>query len=88
MPEQQLKKLLEQLHRELERTESVSPETLSQVRELERDIHKLSAPTPREEHMDSVLERARALKSQFAANHPEAERFLSQIMDTLAKIGI
>lgn len=88
MPEQQLKKLLEQLHRELERTQSVSPETLSQVRELDKDIHKLVAPTPRDENMDSILERARSLKSQFAANHPEAERFLSQIMDTLAKIGI
>ncbi|HMB59986.1 MAG TPA: DUF4404 family protein [Xanthomonadales bacterium] len=88
MPEQQLKKLLEQLHQELEQTESVSEETLSQVRELDKDIHKLVAPTQRDEDMDSVLERSRELKTQFAANHPEAERFLSQIMDTLAKIGI
>jgi Domain of unknown function (DUF4404) len=88
MPDQELKKLLVQLHHELEQTDSVSGETLALVRELDADIHKLVAPTPRPEVFESVLERARLLKTRFAANHPVAERFMAQIMDSLAKMGI
>lgn len=88
MPEKELKKLLSELQQELEKIDSISPETLSQVKELDADIDKLVSPDPDEGDSDSVLESARSLKNQFAANHPEAERFLSQIMDTLAKIGI
>lgn len=60
----------------------------SLVREMDAHIHKLVAPGPRPEVFESVLERARLLKTQFAANHPVAERFMAQIMDSLAKIGI
>ena len=88
MPDQELKKLLVKLHHELEHTDSVSAETLALVRELDADIHKLVAPAPKPEVLETVLERSRLLKSRFAANHPVAERFMAQIMDSLAKLGI
>ena len=88
MPDQELKALLAKLHQELARTDSVSEETLALVRELDEDIHKLVVPGPSSEIFESVLDRSRDLESQFAANHPVAARFVSQIMDTLAKMGI
>ena len=88
MAEKELKDLLAKLHEELERTDSVSSETLSRVKELDADIRKLAGSEHEEDFMDSLVERTRTLKSQFAANHPEAERFLSQIVDLLARSGI
>jgi len=88
MPDQELKTLLKQLQQELSDTDSVSPEVLAQVRELEEDIHKLVVPSPTPEAYETVMDRARNLETRFAVNHPVAERFLSQIMDTLSKLGI
>jgi len=88
MSDRELKELLEQLHRELARTESVSAETLERVRDLDADIHRLVASSGRAEIFDSIRERARELESRFSVNHPVAERFMAQIMDILSKTGI
>ncbi len=88
MSDHELKELLEQLHQELASTESVSAETLERVRELDADIHKLVASGAQTEIFETVMDRARALESRFAVNHPVAERFMAQIMDILAKMGI
>ncbi len=88
MPDQELKDLLVKLHHELEHTDKVESETLDLVRKLDADIHKLVESRSPNETFDSVLDRARSLKNQFAAEHPVAERFMAEIMDTLAKLGI
>ena len=92
MSDHELKSLLKKLHEELENTEEVEAETLALVRQLDSDIHQLvqpAAPTgDSAESPEAVLDRARQLRNQFAANHPVAERFVSEIMDTLAKLGI
>lgn len=88
MRDQELKDLLARLHHELENTEKVEAETLDLVRKLDADIHKLVESSSKTEAFDAVLDRARSLKNQFAAKHPVAERFMAEIMDTLAKIGI
>jgi hypothetical protein len=88
MSDQELKSLLSKLHHELLNTDTVSAETLSLVRELEADVHRLVPPDPRPEIFESVLEQAKTLERQFAAKHPVAERFMSQIMDILARMGI
>ena len=88
MSDRELKKLLEQLHRELDRTESVSAETLEKVRELDADIHQLVASKGETEFFESVREQARALQTRFSVDHPVAERFVAQIMEILSKTGI
>jgi len=88
MPDQQLKTLLLRLQRELEGTDQVGEETLALVRKLDKDIHKLVESSTPDETFDSVIERAHSLKNRFAAEHPVAERFMAEIMDTLAKLGI
>ena len=88
MSDLQLKDLLDRLHRELEKTDQVDPDTLAQVRQLDADIQRLvDSDTPTGE-VYSVLDRAASIETQFAVDHPVAERFLREIMDTLAKLGI
>lgn len=88
MPDQELKDLLVKLTRELENTDKVEAETLDLVRKLDTDIHKLVESSSPHETFEPVLERARSLKTRFAAEHPVAERFMAEIMDTLSKLGI
>ena len=88
MPDHELKNLLEKLHEELASTDKVEAETLALVRKLDADIHKLVESSSTTETFELVLERARLLRNQFAVNHPVAERFMAEIMDTLVKIGI
>ena len=88
MNDLQLKDLLDRLHRELEKTDQIDPDTLAQVRQLDADIQRLvDSDTPTGE-VDSVLDRAASIETRFAVDHPVAERFLREIIDTLAKLGI
>ena len=88
MPDHELEALLLKLHQELENTDKVEAETLALARQLDADIHKLVESSSTTETFELVLERARSLRNQFAVNHPVAERFMAEIMDTLVKIGI
>lgn len=88
MPDHELKNLLEKLHEELASTDKVEAETLALVRKLDADIHKLVESSGKPETFDLVLDRARMLRNRFAIDHPVAERFMTEIMDTLAKLGI
>lgn len=88
MNESKLNDLLNQLNQELDQTDSVDPDTLRLLQELQSDLQRLGSgeePVPDE---DNLLEQAQALETRFAAEHPAAERFIREIMDMLAKIGI
>ncbi len=88
MNETDLKKLLSRLHGVLENTDQVDPETLELVRELDEDINRLVESGSSGEDFDNVVDRAKSVETRFAVDHPVAERFLREIIDTLAKIGI
>lgn len=82
MSNEDIRKLLDKLHDELQKTE-VDAETRSLIRELDADIHNLAAA-----NSDSVLERARLLEAKFATEHPVAERFMTEVINTLVRMGI
>jgi len=88
MSDHKIKELLARLHGELEKTEKVDSETLELVRELDTDIDRLLESGAAAEEIDSVLDRANSMETRFAVDHPVAERFLREIIDTLSKIGI
>jgi phosphate uptake regulator len=88
MNDKNLKELLNQLHDVLDRTESVDPETLDLVRELDEDINRLIESKSPEDEYDNVVDRAKSVETRFAVEYPVAERFLREIIDTLAKVGI
>ena len=88
MSDNRVKELLAKLHRELENAETVDSETLEMVRELDEDIHRLVETNDSTGDLDSVLDRATSVETRFAVAHPVADRFLREIMDALAKVGI
>jgi hypothetical protein len=88
MSEKKIKELLAQLNSELETTDQVDSETQELVRELDKEIHRLVESDPTPDDVESVLDQATSIETRFAVDHPVAERFLREIIDTLAKVGI
>ena len=88
MSEQELKQLLNKLHQALEGTKSIDTETLQMVRELEQDLDRLTDHDSGNPDFDSLKGRAQALEARFAVEHPAAERFVRELIDLLAKVGI
>lgn len=87
MTEQNLKTLLNSLHDALEKTDKVDDETLKLVQDLDEDINRL-LEADSDDEVDNVMDRARSVETRFAVDHPVAERFLREIIDALAKVGI
>jgi phosphate uptake regulator len=87
MSDTDLKQLLSRLHDELENTDRVDPDTLNLVQELDEEINRLLDADEKDD-FDNVMDRARSVETRFAVDHPVAERFLREIIDALAKVGI
>lgn len=88
MNENNLKELLRQLHQALEKTDSVDPDTLKQVKELDEEVNRLLESGSEGEEYDNVVDQAKAVETRFAVDHPVAERFLREIIDALSRVGI
>lgn len=88
MNENNLKELLRQLHQALEKTDSVDPDTLKQVRELDEEVNRLLESGSEGEEYDNVVDQAKAVETRFAVDHPVAERFLREIIEALSRVGI
>ncbi len=88
MNETNLKELLKQLHQALEKTDSVDPDTLKQVKELDEEVNRLIESGSQGDEFDNVVDQAKAVETRFAVDHPVAERFLREIIETLSKVGI
>lgn len=88
MTKQKLKELLSSLQDTLEHTERVDAETLDLVRELDAEIHRLTEAGAASIEYEGALDQAKSMEARFAVDHPVAERFLREIIDALAKVGI
>ncbi len=87
MSEQRIKELMSELVSELEKTESISEETVSVARKLESDIHDFVNPAT-ETSENTILDDAIALEASFAARHPVAEKAIRELINSLSRIGI
>ena len=88
MSDQNIKELLARLQQELENADSIDDETRELVRDLDEDIHRLVDPESDLDDFDSVVDRATAIETRFAIEHPRAERFLREIINALGRVGI
>jgi ribosomal protein L17 len=88
MNENNLKELLRQLHEALEKTDSVDPDTLKQVKELDEEVNRLIESGSGADEYDNVVDQAKAVETRFAVDHPVAERFLREIIEALSRVGI
>ena len=88
MTEKNLNELLSQLNEALENVDQIDAETRRLVEDLDEDINRLLSTDSPFDDVEGVTDRARAIQSQFAVEHPVADRFLREIIDALAKVGI
>ena len=87
MNNDRLKDLLARLHDELEGAD-VDADTRSMLEALDADIHELLEEEGDDPAERPVLEQAGYLRGRFATEHPVAERFMREIIDTLVKLGV
>ena len=87
MSNEKIQALLAKLHDEVRRTK-LDADTRSSLQDLDSDIHDLLESSEPEPTIGAVLDRAKQLEAEFAVSHPTAERFMREVIDTLAKIGV
>ena len=87
MSKSEIRDLLAKLRDEM-RTAELDAETRSLVQELESDIHDLLGSDRSEAEIASVLNRAKALEAHFETEHPITVRILSEVIASLARMGI
>ena len=90
MSDENLRKLLEQLHDELERAESMDEKGDELLRHLNTDIKNLLKRSGKGKGQtdEPVLERLQDAIDHFEVTHPTLTRMLSEMMTILSNAGI
>jgi len=89
MSDQDLRELLEKVHRELEQTEATDEAGRERLRYLEADIRSLLERTGDTTETDEpMLERLQESIDHFETSHPQLTMMLSQMMTILSNAGI
>lgn len=84
MSKERIKKLLGQLREEI-RTTDIDDELEQLMSELDDDIDDA---IDRDGDLGAVIERAKEVEANFATKHPNAERFVREVIDLLVRMGI
>lgn len=84
MNNQELEKLLEKLHAEVDKIESVDENSLKLLRDLEKDIDDLLDRSD----TSSIVERLSDAIKEFEVSHPTLTSMLSEISNILSNAGI
>jgi hypothetical protein len=89
MTNQNLRELLEKIHRELEQTEVTEEAERERLRHLEADIRGLLERSDEDDFDDDpMLERLQDSIDHFETSHPQLTMMLSQMMTILSNAGI
>ena len=88
MADNNLSKLLEQLHAELDHTEAVDDKGRELLRALNADIEELLERSESGPSDDSLLERLQESIDHFEVTHPALTSALSNIVSILNNAGI
>jgi hypothetical protein len=87
MEKARLRRLLEDLHRELSGATAVDPDSRRMLDQVLRDIQHLTGETPGEVP-DGATAQLREAALRIEAEHPRLASALGQLSDALAKLGI
>jgi hypothetical protein len=88
MDNNELRTMLEQLHGEIEHTDSVDEKGRELLRELGDDIRELLARSEGEQPQPSLLQRMEDSISYLEVTHPTITNTLSRILESLSNAGI
>jgi len=86
MSDQKLHELLQRLHDELERTESMDEKGREMLSHLNADMQQFLDPT--QENPESLFDRLQNAIDHFKVDHPAITAALSQMLNTLSNAGI
>ena len=87
MKKQKIRELLEQVHSEIERAESVEESEREILRDLDADIHKF-LERPDAQANASLLERIQETIDHLEVKYPTLTLALSEMMSILSNAGI
>ena len=85
MNKAEVRAALTKLHAELESANHVDPDLTSLLRQVDHDIHKVLADATTEQGLADRVDR---LAAGLAAEHPQAERFIRELIEALGKMGV
>ncbi len=88
MPNEQIQNRLAELHEALGKVDSVEPQLLELLKTVDGDIHALLRGEHSEEDAGQLMLRVETLGAEFAARHPQLERFFQELVAVLGRIGI
>ena len=89
MDDQGLRNLLEQLHKEIEHTQSVDQKGLELLRDLDVDIRDLLSRSVADQPTEhTLLGRLEESISYLEVTHPTLTNTLSKILESLSNAGI
>lgn len=86
MTDQKLRELLQQLHDELRRAESMDETGREMLSHINADIQKFLDPA--QENPESLLDRLQSAIDHFEVEHPAITTALSQMLNALSNAGI
>lgn len=84
MSKDRIKELLAQLQAEIRSTD-MDDELQGLIGDLDNDIHGV---IENDGDVSVLIDRAKEMEAGFATKYPAAERFMREVIDALAKMGI
>jgi CII-binding regulator of phage lambda lysogenization HflD len=89
MREQHLRQMLEQLHTEIQRTDTIDERSRELLRSVLGDIEDLlERKQKRGTQAESIIERLREAVRTFEKTHPTLTDTIGRVVDALAGMGI
>lgn len=88
MEDDELQQLLEQVHAEIQRTESLDEKGRELLQHLGADIRDLLARTDDRQVHESLANRLKDAVDQYEITHPHLTMLLSRLLDSLSSAGL
>jgi hypothetical protein len=90
MDNQELRKLLDQLHHEIKNTQAVDEKGSKLLRDLDGDINELLERSEENsvQVQLSIVQRLESALSHFEVTHPNLTTLISKLLDSLSNAGI
>jgi ElaB/YqjD/DUF883 family membrane-anchored ribosome-binding protein len=90
LDDKELRKLLDQLHDEINNTKTIDDKGRELLSDLESDIHALlerSGSTP-EQSQSTLVQRLESALDHFEVTHPDLTMLISRLLESLSNAGI
>ena len=88
MSQAELKALLQQLHDELSRTDSLDADAQALLGTVVQDIQDVLGDEAQDDSSQSLVDRLKDATGDFEEDHPKLTEAVGQVIDALSRLGI